>query len=54
MVVKAVEALCTVYKDIIPSYKIRENAEEEKEGGKLLSKEVKRVREYEHYILESY
>ncbi len=41
VIVKAVEALCKVYKDIIPAYKIREHIEGD---GKKLSKEVIKLR----------
>ena len=61
IVQKAVEALCNVFLEIIPAYRIREDlsnsAVDDEAGAKKgmkLSKEVKGVRDYESFLLESY
>lgn len=58
---KAIGALCKVYVDIIPSYRIREDQSMDKvddktgkEKGMKLSKEVKQLRDYEKFLLDSY
>jgi len=48
----AMVSLLTVFKDIIPGYAIR--ATSEKEQGVKLSKEVKKLREYEEGLLKYY
>ena len=45
-------SLCSVFKDIIPGYRIREL--ESKERNTAVSKEVKQVREYEQALLKNY
>ena len=63
VVLKAVTALCEVFSDIIPSYKIRElnekKPEENKGNGKgkqdvKISKEVEALQAQEQYILKCY
>ncbi len=59
VVMKALNALCDVFCDILPGYRIREqktNVSEDKEesGSVKVSKEVQSMREYEQVILTSY
>ena len=56
VVLKAVQQLCRVFVDIIPEYRIREDAskKEEENGAKKLSKEVTQLRNYESFLLETY
>jgi len=62
IVQKAIEALCKVFLEIIPAYRLREDLNkndsvDDETGAKKglkLSKEVKQVRDYEAYLLESY
>ena len=51
VVLRAVELLCKVFQEILPSYRLRENVEE---STVKLSKEVKNLREYEETLLTSY
>lgn len=48
----AIMSMATVFKDIIPGYRIRERTEKEKDV--TLSKEVKKLREYEESVLRNY
>lgn len=66
VVLKAVTHLCTVFCDILPSYRIRQykdgskdedDEEEAKEPGakkQKISKEVEQLRDQEQFILASY
>ena len=53
---KSVEALCEVFCDIIPSYRIREykKAEEGSKEEVKVSKEVEALRTQEQFILNCY
>lgn len=61
IVQRAIEALCKVFMEIIPAYKLREEASKDvvddetgaKKGMKL-SKDVKQIRDYESFLLETY
>ena len=61
VVLKAVEQLAKVYKEILPSYRIREDASldtvDDEAGAKKgikLSKDVKALRDFEAFLLQSY
>lgn len=61
VVLKAIELLCKVYLEIIPSYRLREDASTnvvDDEGGAKkgvkLSKDVKQLREFENTLLSTY
>ena len=61
VVLKALQELCRVFLEIIPAYKLREDASQntvdDETGankGMKLSKEVKQLRSYEAFFLESY
>lgn len=61
IVVKAVQQLCRVFLEIIPSYRIRDGANTDQvddetgaKKGMKLSKEVKSVRDFEQFLLDSY
>ena len=53
---KSIEALCEVFCDILPSYRIRQydNAGEEGKSNVKVSKEVEALRTQEQYIINSY
>ena len=56
VVLKSIEALCEVFCDILPSYRIRQydDAGEESKSTVKVSKEVEALRTQEQYILNSY
>ena len=58
VVLKAVAALCDVFCDIIPSYRIRqynkEDLEKEKDQHGKISKDTEAIRQQEQFILECY
>lgn len=61
IVLKAIETLAKVFKEIIPSYRIREDASldavDDATGAKKgikLSKEVKQLRDFESFFLQTY
>ncbi len=64
MVIRSLKALCDVFSDILPGYRIRETkqdeagADENKEKGSQqnskVSKDVQSMRDFEQFMLESY
>lgn len=50
----SIKQITLVFCDILPDYKIREDLDSKKDGKVTLSKEVKRLREQETFLLESY
>lgn len=56
VVLKAVAALCEVFCDIIPSYRIRQYNKEdlEKDKNGKISKDTEAIRQQEQFILECY
>ena len=50
----SVKQLVFVFCDILPDYKIREDMDTERDGHVMLSKNVKRMRKMEQFLLESY
>jgi signal recognition particle receptor subunit beta len=54
VVIACIKQLVFVFCDILPDYKIREEVDTKKEGKVFLSKDVRRIREQEAYLLEVY
>ena len=55
VVIKAVKALCAIFCDILPTYRIREQKEgANEEGEKKVSKDVQSMRDYEQTMLSAY
>ena len=50
----SIKQITLVFCDILPDYKIREDLNTKKEGKVMLSKEVKKLREQEMFLLESF
>lgn len=58
---KAIQSLCEVYIEIIPAYRIREDQSKDtvddatgQQKGMKLSKEVKQLRDYESFLVQTY
>ena len=54
VVIAAIKQLIFVFCDILPDYKIREEINTQKEGKVTLSKDVRKLREQEAYLLDAY
>ena len=54
VVLAAIRQIIFVFCDILPDYKIREEMDTKRDGKATLSKDVRRIREQESYLLESF
>ena len=54
VVIKAVKALCEVFCDILPGYRIREQKQGGDNESAVVSKEVKSMRDSEQVMLQAY
>lgn len=54
IITAAVKQIVFVFCDVLPDYKIREDMDTEKEGHVMLSKNIKKMRKMEQYLLEAY
>jgi hypothetical protein len=54
VIVAAVKQLIFVFCDMLPDYKIREDMDTKRDGNVTLSKDVRKTREQESYLLDSF
>ena len=54
VILAAIRQIIFVFCDVLPDYKIKEDLDTKRDGEATLSKKVRKIREQESYLLESF